>query len=184
MNKVYGLKTEFAYFKEDGGRYTIGYGMESVDETHATWHEVYYYKKQHPNMSYKDVHDGIWGDIDADTDDKILNGFVWTRPSVGGEPEEISVYLSKENQTNFSEAQRMAEKMPEAVLPITFKMGEDEEGAAVYHTFTTVEELNSFYVQAFAYINQCLQAGWQRKDAIDWEPYKEIFPEPEPPINE
>lgn len=170
MNKVYGLKTEFTYFREDGGRYVICYGMESVDNDYATWYEVYYYKKQHPNISYKDVKDAIIGDINAKTDEKILSGFVWNG---------INVWLSAENQRNFSEAQRMAEKYGEAVLPLTFKLGEAEDETPVYHTFETVAELDDFYVKAFSYVNRCLQEGWAEKDSIDWTPYEELFPVPE-----
>ena len=47
-----------------------------------------------------------------------------------------------------------------SILPITFKLGEDENEEPIYYTFTTVEELTSFYTQAFAYINQCLNEGW------------------------
>ena len=78
----------------------------------------------------------------------------------------------------------MAEKYGEAVLPLRFKLGEDSEGNPVYHTFETVAELDAFYTQAFRYVNQCLNEGWQRKDSIDWEPYKELFPEPEEPVTE
>ena len=95
--------------------------------------------------------------INAHTDERILTGFVW---------EGISVWLSAENQRNFSEAQRMAEKYGDAVLPLTFKLSEDEDGKAIYHTFRTAEELDAFYAAAFRYVNQCLQEGWEEKDKI------------------
>jgi len=59
-----------------------------------------------------------------------------------------------------------------ANIPITFKLGEDENGNAVYHTFTTTEELTGFYLAAVAFIQNCLSEGWQKKDNIDLEPYK------------
>ena len=131
------------------------------------------------NIGLKDVKDAIYADINKKTDEKILNGFKWT--PAGGEP--VNVYLSEENQRNFSEAQRMAAENS-FVLPITFKLGETDDEQPVYHTFETAEELNSFYLSAFSYINQCLNAGWKEKDAIDWSPYEALFPVPENPNTE
>lgn len=179
MNKVYGLKTEFAYFREDGGRYVIGYGMESVDKKHATWYEVYYYKKQHPNISLQDIKDGILGDIDKDTDEKILTGFVWTVPKTGGEPETLNAWLNSENQFNYKAAFDLAYQTNGANLPVVFKFGIPE--APVYHTFSEMTELQDFYTSAVRYINATLADGWARKDAIDWQPYEELFPQPTPP---
>lgn len=104
--------------------------------------------------------------INTKTDEKILSGFVWNG---------ISVWLSEENQRNFSEAQRIAASMPQAILPVTFKLGEDSEGNPVYHQFETADELTGFYMNAVAYINQCLAEGWQEKDNFDFSSYEEIL---------
>ena len=100
--------------------------------------------------------------INAQTDEKILSGFVWN---------DNPVWLSAENQRNFSEAQRMA-NINAGILPVTFKLGENAEGEPVYHTFETVEDLNDFYSHAFAYINTCLSEGWQQKDGYDFSEYE------------
>ena len=68
---------------------------------------------------------------------------------------------------------------PEAILPVTFKLGEQEDGTPIYHQFTTAEELTQFYLQAAAYKNQCLADGWAEKDSIDWAPYEALFPQQE-----
>lgn len=94
--------------------------------------------------------------IDARTDERILSGFVWNG---------VKVWLSAENQRNFSEGQRAAMITSGQSLPITFKLGQDSEGRPAYHEFTTIEELTGFYLQAVAYINQCLVDGWAKKDA-------------------
>lgn len=154
--------------------------MTEISEEMCEWYEVYIYKRQNSQLSFQIVKDAILADINEKTDAKILSGFVWTPE--GGEP--INVWLSAENQRNFSEAQRMAEKYGSLVLPLTFKLGEADDESAVYHTFETVEELEGFYAQAFAFVNQCLNEGWARKDAIDWTPYEELFPEPEPPLEQ
>lgn len=180
MNKMSGKKSDFAFIREDASRTVIGYGLKKLTgENLYEWYEIYIYKTKKSNIGLKDVKDAIYADINKKTDEKILNGFKWT--PAGGEP--VNVYLSEENQRNFSEAQRMAAENS-FVLPITFKLGETDDEQPVYHTFETAEELNSFYLSAFSYINQCLNAGWKEKDAIDWSPYEALFPVPENPNTE
>ena len=59
-----------------------------------------------------------------------------------------------------------------AMLPIKFKLGEDAEGNAVYHTFENMEDFTDFYTSAVAYINQCLNEGWAEKDSLDMSNYE------------
>ena len=171
MNKYYGLISDFAPVVEDASRVVIAYGMQpEQDGEHATWYEVVFYKKQgKPN--FEAAKKAVIADINARTDEKIISGFVWTPQ--GGDP--INVWLSEENQRNFSEAQRIAAAMPEAILPVTFKLGEQADETPIYHEFTTAEELTSFYLQAVAYINATLAQGWAEKDGIDWTPYQEAL---------
>lgn len=150
MNKVSGLKSDFSYVKEEGTRIVIGYGLEEAENDLWTWYEVYLPKKQINQISIDSVKEAIITDINSRTDEKILSGFIWNN---------VHVWLSSENQRNFSEAQRMSAANVN-ILPITFKLGETENGQPVYHTFNTVEELNNFYLHAFAYINACLNEGW------------------------
>ena len=58
------------------------------------------------------------------------------------------------------------------MLPIKFKIGEDENGNAVYHTFEDMEDFSDFYVSAVAYINQCLNEGWEEKDSLNMSHYE------------
>ena len=172
MNKFFGKKTDFTLVRADASRIIISYEKKDVDETNCTWYEVYFYKNKKPNPSFIEVKEAVLNDINAQTDEKIISGMIWT--PAGGEP--INVWLSDENQRNYSEADRKAKDSPELVLPVTFKLGEDADKNPVYYTFTTYEELDSFYMQAFGYINQCLNEGWARKDAIDWNDYSVFFP--------
>ena len=160
-NKYYGKKAEFIPIREDRTRIIVSYGMESVNDTHCTWYEVYFQKSEVPMPSKEQIKSAIIEDIDAHTDEKILSGFVWNG---------TNVWLSAENQRNFSEADRKAESNPD-ILPIMFKIGEDGGKNPVYHVFETFEELDGFYMQAFAYIQQCLNEGWRQKDSIDWSLY-------------
>lgn len=97
--------------------------------------------------------------INAHTDAKILTGFSWN-----GKP----VYLSSENQFNFKAAYDLAYQTDSANLPAKFKLGEDEDGNPVYHTFTKTEVLADFVMRAFAFINAALKEGWTEKDSIDY----------------
>ena len=172
-NNICGYQSGFSFLREDRSRIIIGYELKPVEGSNLyEWYEVYFYKNQNPFLSFKDVKDAITADINAQTDEKILKGMVWT--PISGNP--IPVWLSTENQFNFKSAYDLMVQTSGATLPVTFKMGEDTEGNPVYHTFETMADVNDFYLKAVAHINQCLNEGWQRKDSIDWTPYKAYFP--------
>lgn len=175
MNKIYGSKNDYAPVKREGTQIVVCYGYEEVGKNDATWFEVSLPAEKYPMLSFADVKDVIENDINAQTDEKILTGFVWT--TEGGDP--IKVWLSMENQSNYSEAYHIAERKPESILPVTFKLGELPDKTPVYHTFETFEELESFYLSGAAFKNQCLNEGWARKDNIDWAPYEALFPKTE-----
>lgn len=131
---------------------------EDIEGSDYCYALVEYYKGERTEAAMRKlIEDWYNPEIDA----KILTGFTW---------EDKPVYLSDENQRNFSEGQRMAEK-DHSILPITYKIGQYGDGSPAYHTFDTFEELDCFYRQAFGYINQCLNEGWQKKDSFDWSLY-------------
>lgn len=101
--------------------------------------------------------------IDCTTDSKILQGFRWN---------EVSVYLSTENQMNFKAAFDLNMQTGGLMLPVKFKLGEDTEGNAVYHTFENMDDFTNFYTSAVSYINQCLNEGWAEKDSLDMSSYE------------
>ena len=165
MSKINGNKNEFALIREDASRVIIGYGFQpDAQGDNAIWFEVYFNKKQTGKPSLAQIKEAVKADINAKTDARILSGFVWNG---------INVWLSEENQHNFSEAQRIAAANPEVGIPATFKLGEDENGDPVYHTFETAEELTEFYLAAVAYVKQQIAIGWEEKDSIDWSLYDE-----------
>lgn len=116
--------------------------------------------------SLQEVKDFVNGVIDAHTDAKILNSYEFTPD---GEDNPIVVWLSKENQTNFSEAHRLE------IVPVKFKLNETANKQAIYHTFMTFAELDRFYKGGVQYINQCLNEGWQEKDNFNLTPYEEAL---------
>ena len=120
----------------------------------------------HYKPSLQEVKDFVNGVIDAHTDAKILNGYEFTPD---GEDNPIVVWLSKENQTNFSEAHRLE------IVPVKFKLNETADKRAIYHTFMTFAELDRFYKGGVQYINQCLNEGWQEKDNFNFTPYEEAL---------
>lgn len=166
MSKKCGKSAEFALVREERSQLVVGYGKTKVDgKSLYEWYEVGFNTKKSGKPTLDQVKQAIFDDINSRTDEKILSGFVWNNKPV---------WLSAESQTNFSAAEYTASTKNGLGLPVTFKLGE-QDGTPVYHEFTTVEELSGFYLQAQAYIKQCLCDGWQEKDNIDWEPYEEYF---------
>lgn len=135
-----------------------------IEETENGWEcDEVVLNHHEPNLDFSEIKKAVLDYINAKTDERILSGFVWNG---------VNVWLSSENQRNFSEAQRVALMTNGQSLPVTFKLGEDADGQPVYHEFTTTEELTGFYLSAVAFIQQCLGEGWQQKDNIDWSKYE------------
>lgn len=162
--------SDFQPVVEDASRVVISYGLKELGDGKAEWFEVVFYKKQgKPNLEA--VKKAVIDDINARTDEKILNGYEFT-PDGADDP--IVVWLSKESQTDFSEAHRLQ------IVPIKFKLNETADMQPIYHTFETFEELDRFYRGGVQYINQCLNEGWAEKDSVDWIPYEQALnPQPE-----
>ena len=164
--KVNGLKTDFAPMRNDGTQIVICYGLKQVKGDLYEWHEIYLPKTQNANLSLDIVKTAILNDINHRTDEKILSGLVW---------QDKPVWLSQENQFNFKAAYDLAVQTHGATLPVTFKLGEQEDGTPIYHTFETMEDADDFYTAAVNHIHQSVADGWTEKDNIDWEPYEEYF---------
>lgn len=94
-------------------------------------------------------------------DDSILRKFVWN---------DMPVWLSMENQFNYKAAFDLAVQTNGNSLPVIFKFGTDDK--AVYHEFTTLEDITDFYSKAVAFKDKILSEGWALKDAIDFSLYE------------
>jgi hypothetical protein len=102
----------------------------------------------------------IHDQVNAETDRTILTGYQW---------EGKNVWLSSENQFNFKAAFDVAVQTQGASLPVKFKLGEDEMGVPVYHTFEDMEGFTDFYTKAITFIMTALNEGWAEKDAaLQW----------------
>lgn len=156
MNKVNGKKISFAPIREDGSRITICYGLKKLSGKLYEWLEVYLPKKQMSQLTLADVKEAIIGDIDERVKAQIIGGMKWN-----GKP----VWYSIENQLNFTNA----------TAPVTLKIGEQEDGTAIYEVFNTAEELTAFCAACNAHKQSALTVGWAEKDGIDWAPYEDYF---------
>ena len=167
MAKICGNGADFALVKQERSRTIVGYELKSIEGLELSeWHEIYFPRKAVDLPSLDQVKKAVLEDIDRQTDANILNGYEFTPDGV---QEPIVVWLSKENQTNFSEAHRLE------FVPIKFKLNETDEQQPIYYEFTTFAELDRFYKGGVQYINQCLNTGWARKDAIDWDAYEAVL---------
>lgn len=163
MIKTYGNIEQYKPISMVGDNlYLICWGVQNKYTnkelvTTATWMEEMVRFK--PSLEY--IKNLILTWYNQQIDKKILSDFKWN---------DMPIWLSSENQFNYKAAYDLAVQTGGVNLPITFKFGSTDE--PIYYTFTTMEELNSFYLSAMKYINDTLAEGWKEKDAIDWEQYK------------
>lgn len=153
MAKMYGPKECYAPIRENATQVIISYDKVADGKKNAYWHEVYFNKNRNAKPSLDQIKEAVLADINQRVKAKIIGGFVWLG---------INVWLSTENQMNFVQA----------IAPVTLKIGENEEGEAVYQQFDTQEELKAFADACILWRQQCLQEGWQKKDSMDWGPYE------------
>lgn len=158
-NKYCGTAADFQPVSEDQSRVVIMYGMKEDGEK-AEWYQLDFYKKQ-GKPSFDMVKAAIIADINERITDQIVGGMVF---------EEKPVWLSIENQINFSQA----------TAPCRLKLGEEEDGTPVYHDFKTKASLKAFVDACLAWKDACLEAGRTEKEGIDWAPYAEALQ----PVNE
>lgn len=158
MEKVYGAEKRRDGIQQTGRRrWEIYYGYGEDDTGGYNWLE-----RVERKPSAEEIRQLITDHLNALTAEEILNGFTW---------QDKPVYLSRENQLNFKAAYDLATGDADA-LPLTFKLGETEAGAVVYHTFESLEELKDFYTSAIQHIQRCLARGWAAKDEIDTAAYQ------------
>ena len=157
--KVVAEKRQDRVIKIGVKNYLLIYGYGTDEDGNG-----YNFRKNYDHKPTKtELKEDITQLIDGITDSKILQGFRWN---------EVSVYLSTENQMNFKAAFDLNMQTGGLMLPVKFKLGEDTEGNAVYHTFENMEDFTDFYTSAVSYINQCLNEGWAEKDSLDMSSYE------------
>ena len=138
------------------GKWRVRWDVEAKEDGSASYMEEDFNHKPSVNEVREVVLDWYNADIDA----KIISGFKWQGKSV---------WLSTENQFNYKAAYDLAVQTGGQNLPVTFKLGTDEE--PVYHEFKDTSELTDFYTKAIAYIQEVLARGWKEKDSFDFSKY-------------
>lgn len=161
MEKVYGSpKRQDGLYKVGRNKYELIYGFGKDREEDATgWN---YRERFDHRPTLDEIRATIIAQINADTETRILTQFSWN-----GKP----VWLSKENQYNYKAAYDLAYQTDGAILPIRFKLGEDEDGNAIYHTFTKIEPFSDFITKMITFSNTLLNEGWKEKDSIDYSKF-------------
>lgn len=109
------------------------------------------------NPSEDELVEDVIGLINQETDRMILQGFKWN---------EKKVWLSLENQINFRAQYDLCVQTDGASLPVKLKLGEDEDGNGVYHTFESREELSEFYAEQVTFVYDTLAEAWNEKEAF------------------
>lgn len=126
-----------------------GYGTDGV----SGWT---YRERFNRKPTQDEIKDIIIAQINRNVEEKILCGLVW---------KDMPIWLSTENQLNYKAAYDLAVQTSGQSLPVKFKFGTDEQ--PVYHTFTTLDDLQEFYMTSLAFVQQVLDEGWQEKDNLD-----------------
>lgn len=153
-----------------GGNLQTKY-IECIDNIRNIWKVRWDFTKDVDGLSFEEktfkykpslsqIKDLICDYYNKKTDEAILSGFVWNN---------MSVWLSSENQFNYKAAYDLAVQTKGASLPVKFKFGDSIN--PIYYSFKNLNEFTDFYVQAMTYINTTLEQGWTKKDQINWNKY-------------
>ena len=175
MSKIQGLISDYAPVKREGTQIVIGYGLQPIDGEEATWYEVSLPAGKYQLLSFADVKAAVENDINAKTTETIIAGFPYTVKHGAQQGINVNVWLSKENQSDFHAMHQNADGLS---FPVRYKVGELADGTPVYEEFSDAAEMHAICSALTNHILACQQEGWSRKDAIDWAPYKTLFPEP------
>lgn len=158
MEKRYGAtKRNDGLMQIGRNKWELIYGYGTDGERGWDWRERFSYKP-----SLDEIKSIIIAEINNRIDSDILSGFEWKG---------TRVYLSSENQFNFKAAYDMAEMSQGATLPVTFKLGETEDGNPIYHEFSELGDFQDFYSKVMMHITDTLKAGWKEKDSVDWSAF-------------
>lgn len=154
--KVYGAnKRQDQIVKLSDKNYLLIFGFGKDSETEENG---YHWRKNYDHEpSETELRKDISELVNSIVDENILNGMRWKGQSV---------YLSTENQMNFKAAYDLAVQSQGEILPIRFKLGEDTDGEAIYHTFEAMDDFTDFYTSCVMYVQKCINEGWEEKDSF------------------
>ena len=139
------------------GKWRVRWDVEAKEDGSASYME----EELDHRPDADEIRSLVSGWYNSQTDERILSGF---------EYDGQLVWLSSENQFNYKAAYDLAVQTDGQNLPVTFKLGTDDE--PYYRTFDTVADLQDFYVKVMRHIQDVLQNGWKKKDALDLALYE------------
>lgn len=162
MNKVYGTKPYYSLVRQDGSRTIVSFGLilES-DCEHYTWYECYWYKKQHPIVTIKDVKDAIIDGINQEAKTNIVKNFYYKGKHI---------WLNEINQFNYKAAYDLTLDLGGTNLPYSVKTGEEDNSE--YIEIETIKQFEDFYFSMINHIQTYQKEAWKKKDSIDWAVYE------------
>ena len=139
------------------GYWRIRFDVQIKDDRSADYYEHRFFAK--PQLEV--IKSVITEFINEQTNATILSGLKY---------ENQLVWLSAENQANYKAAYDLAVQTQGESLPYKVKLG--GEDAPVYREFTSLQDFKAFYLSVQKHINDTINDGWKRKDAIDWSKYQ------------
>ena len=150
------------------GNWRVRWNIEEYTETRMEdENPITGYKYKEVEFKHKptieEIKEIILNWFNTDIDLRILSGCIWN---------EISVWLSSENQFNYKAAYDLAVQTNGANLPVVFKFGDKNP---IYYEFKTVDELTGFYIHCISYIQKVLEQGWVEKDGFDFSVYETLI---------
>jgi hypothetical protein len=151
MDKIYGTTVrQDGLYKIGRKSYTLFYGLYTDDQGSNYEYRCSFDHKP----TWDEVKAVLIETINAQTKEKILNGFTWN---------DMKVWLSEDNQRNFM----MISDFGDDSFPLQVKINEESDGTPIYHTFANAAEFNEFSQQASQYVIETWIAGWNEKDQLD-----------------
>ena len=139
------------------GYWRIRFDVQIKDDGSADYYEHRFFAK--PQLEV--IKSVITEFINEQTNATILSGLKY---------ENQLVWLSAENQANYKAAYDLAVQTQGESLPYKVKLG--GEDATVYREFISLQDFKAFYLSVQKHINDTINDGWKRKDAIDWSKYQ------------
>lgn len=159
MEKVYGATgRQDGLYKIGRNKWELIFGFGKDSEQEQTgWN---YRQRFTSKPTLDEIKAIISAQIDADTDENILHGFVW---------KELPVKLDIENQTNILGILVNLPLGGDSLFPMTFKLGDYSDGTPAFHEFTSAQEFADFAKSATSHKQEAYSKGWQEKSTINWE---------------
>lgn len=159
MEKIYGATgRQDGLYKIGRSKWELifGFGKDNDDEQ-TGWN---YRQRFSAKPTLDEIKAIVSDQIDADTNENILHGFMWNG---------LPVKLDTESQTNILGILVNLPIAGDTLFPMTFKLGDNADGSPAFHTFTSAQEFAGFAQAATAHKQAAYTKGWEEKSSIDWE---------------